>query len=100
MNDGRMIGAPRVLLLSALIYPIACVAIFVLTFRADAFAIFDPGYLVLSFVALPVVWGFFSILWAGKIGPLPKLWVALHVGVLGVVTFMHFWMVAQFAAGV
>ena len=100
MTDGVLKGARAVLLLSALIYPLAVVVIIVMAVRLDPFTMFRPGYWVLCFAALPVVWGFVSILAARRFGALPKGWLVFHLAVLAVVSFGHFWVMVQFAAGV
>jgi hypothetical protein len=40
------------------------------------------------------------VLAAHRFGPLPKGWLVLHLGIIVLVTFGHFWLMAQFAAGV
>jgi len=100
MTDGVLKGARRVLLLSALIYPLVVAVIVIMVIKADPFLMFSPPYFVLCFVALPVVWLFVTVRVAAWYGPLPKGWLVFHLLLLGLATFVHFWLVAQFAAGV
>jgi len=100
MREGVLKGARAVLLLSALLNPFAVVVTIALANSAGPFTMFQPGYWVLSFLALPVVWVFVTVLAARRFGPLPKGWLVLHLGIIVLVTFGHFWLMAQFAAGV
>ena len=92
--------ARTALVLSAFAYPFMVALILALTLNNDPWAMFQISYWVLCFGALPLVWMVFSVLAARRFGTLSWAWLLFHVGVVGLVTFGHFWLMAAFAAGV
>ena len=100
MTRGFFKDAKSVLIVAAFVYAVAVFVLLAAVIEADPFILFSVNYMVLSFIALPIVWVFFSILFARRLGRLPFGWLACHLVVVAMVTFGHFWIMVQFAAGV
>jgi len=95
-----MAGARKIIIATALFYPLAVLVLMVMVIRDDPWTMFDVTYWVLGFGAMPLVWVFFSFLTARRFGRLPWAWVVFHLVVISLATFGHFWLMVQFAAGV
>ena len=100
MTEGVLKGARAVLLISAMLNPFAAVGVIALAIRTDPFTMFQPGYWALWFVAFPVVWVFATVLIARRYGRLPTGWLILHLILIALATYGHFWIMVQFAASI
>ncbi len=90
----------RLPLLVGIGYPIVLFGILALVASRDAFAIFDDTYLMGTGVALPAV--VLTVTFMVMRRTEGAFWVpAIVLGLwIAVVTFAHFWVVAQIAGGV
>lgn len=90
----------KINILIAVLYPVAVIAVFFLTMRADLFAVFDPLYMAVWLLLVP---GILILLTIGLAftGKAPgHLWRLALIVWIALVTFGHYSMIGNASAGI
>ena len=83
-----------------LIYAVASFALYQLTFSNDPFGIFDPGYLLLVLLFMPIAVVVLSLYFWSRASGWRWIPAFLFVVGIGTVTFVHLFFISAMSAGV